>query len=164
MEGRGRVDGSSAVPTRNSDEDNGVVFGSNDFGSTWVALILLFLAPHSFLFLPLSPLSLGLGVRWMATRWRRGTGTHLGNRGWGFYSQSSARHGASGWGWPRGAQRAMIASRLGLRGRNAAAGTMAKPFSCSLVSKAGDREATRSRLGHGHGRHARGGGRVMLWA
>ena len=32
---------------------------------------------------------------------------------------------------------------------------MAKPFLCSLVSKAGDRGATRSRLGHGHGRSAR---------
>ena len=95
MEGRGRVDGSSAVPTRNCDEVDGVVFGSDDFGSTRVAPILLFLAPHSFL-LPLYPLSLGLGVRWMATRWWRGTGTHLGNRGQSFYSQSSARHGASG--------------------------------------------------------------------
>ena len=66
MEGRGRVDGSSAVPTRNCDEVDGVVFGSDDFGSTRVALILLFLAPHSFLLLPLSPLSLGLGVWWMA--------------------------------------------------------------------------------------------------
>ena len=157
MEGRGRVDGSSAVPTRNSDEDDGVIFGSDDFGSTPVALILLFLAPHSFLLLPLSPLSLGLGVRWMGTRWWRGTGTHLGNRGRGFYSRSSARHGASGWGWPRGMRRAMIVSRLGLWGRDAATGVMAKPFSCSLVSKAGDREATRSWLGHGHGRRARGG-------
>ena len=86
MEGRGRVDGSSAVPTRNSGEDDGIVFGSDDFGSMWVAPILLFLAPHSFLLLPLSPLSLGLGVRWMATRWWRGMGTHLGNRGRGFYS------------------------------------------------------------------------------
>ena len=86
MEGRGHVDGSSAVPTRNCDEVDGVVFGSDDFGSTRVAPILLFLAPHSFLLLPLSPLSLGLGVRWMATRWRPGMGMHLGNRGQGFYS------------------------------------------------------------------------------
>jgi len=79
VEGRGRVDRSSAVPTRNSNEDDGVVFGSDDFGSTRVAPILLsLLLTRSFFFL--YPLSLfGLGVRWMATRWRRGTGTHLGN-------------------------------------------------------------------------------------
>ena len=112
-------------------------------------------AASALLLLPLSPLSLGLGVRWMDTRWWRGTGTHLGNRGWGFYSRSSARHGKSGWGWPRGARRAVIASRLGLRGRDAAVGALAKPISRSLVNKAGDREATRSWLGHDHGRRAR---------
>jgi len=75
VEGRGHVDGSSAVPTRNSDEDDGVVFGSDDFGSTRVAPILLSLClTRSFFFL--YPLSLGLGVRWMATRWQRGMGTH----------------------------------------------------------------------------------------
>ena len=41
MEGHGRVDGSSAVPTHDRDEDDGVVFGSDDFGSTRVAPILL---------------------------------------------------------------------------------------------------------------------------
>ena len=48
MEGHGRVDGSSAVPTRDSDEDDGVVFGSDDFGSMWVVSILLsLLLSHS---------------------------------------------------------------------------------------------------------------------
>ena len=45
MEGHGRVDRSSAVLTRNSDKDNGVVFGSDDFGSTRVAPILLSRTP-----------------------------------------------------------------------------------------------------------------------
>ena len=45
MEGHGRVDGSSAVPTCDRDEDDGVVFGSGDFGSTWVAPILLSRTP-----------------------------------------------------------------------------------------------------------------------
>ena len=72
-----------------------------------------------------------------------------------FIAKARPWHGASGWGWPRGARRAVIASRLGLRGRDAAAGALAKPISRSLVNKAGDREATRSRLGHGHGRRAR---------
>ena len=45
MEGRGRVDGSSAVPTHDRDEDDDIVFGSDDFGSTWVALILLSQTP-----------------------------------------------------------------------------------------------------------------------
>ena len=45
MEGRGHVDGSSAVPTRDRDEDDGVVFGSNDLGSTQVAPILLSRTP-----------------------------------------------------------------------------------------------------------------------
>ena len=41
MEGRGREDGGSAVPTHDRDEDDGVVFGSDDFGSTRVAPFLL---------------------------------------------------------------------------------------------------------------------------
>ena len=45
MEGRGCVDGSSAMPTHDRDEDNGVVFGSDDFGSTRVAPILLSRTP-----------------------------------------------------------------------------------------------------------------------
>ena len=67
MEGCGRVDGSSAVPTRNSDEDDGVVFGSDDFGSTRVAPILLSLL-----------LSRSFSVAWCGsgevTVWRRGMG------------------------------------------------------------------------------------------
>ena len=64
MEGRGHVDRSSAVPTRNSDEDNGVVFGSDDFGSTRVAPILLsLLLTRSFFFhYPLSLSWLGCAV------------------------------------------------------------------------------------------------------
>ena len=67
MEGRGRVDGSSAVPTHDSDEDDGVVFGSDDFGSTRVVPILLsLLLSHSF------------SVAWCGsgevTMWRRGMG------------------------------------------------------------------------------------------
>ena len=51
MAGRGRVDGSSAVPTHDSDEDDGVVFGSDDFGSTRVVPILLsLLLSRSFSF------------------------------------------------------------------------------------------------------------------
>ena len=45
MEGRGREDGGSVVPTHDSDEDDGVVFGSDDFGSTRVAPILLSQTP-----------------------------------------------------------------------------------------------------------------------
>ena len=44
-EGRGHVVRSSAVPTRDRDEDDGVVFGSDDFGSTRVAPILLSQTP-----------------------------------------------------------------------------------------------------------------------
>jgi len=69
-----------------------------------------------------------------------------------FIAEPRPWHGASGWGWPRGARRAVIASRLGLRDSDAAMGALAKPISRSLVNKAGDREATRSWLGHGHGR------------
>ena len=67
MAGRGRVVGSSAVPTRDCDEDDGVVFGPDDFGSTRVAPILLsLLLPRSF------------SVAWCdsgeVTVWRRGMG------------------------------------------------------------------------------------------
>ena len=68
MESRGRVDRSSAVLTRNSDEDDNVVFGSDDFGSTRVALILpSLLLSHSF-----SMAWCGSGE---VTVWRRGMGT-----------------------------------------------------------------------------------------
>ena len=40
VEGRGREDGGSAVPTCDRDEDDGVILGSDDFGSTWVAPFL----------------------------------------------------------------------------------------------------------------------------
>ena len=67
MEGRGRVDGSSAVPTHNSDGDDGVVFGSDDFGSMRVAPIL-----------PSLLLSRSFSVAWCGsgevTVWRRGMG------------------------------------------------------------------------------------------
>ena len=72
MEGRGRVDKSSAVLTHNSDEDDGVVFGSDDSGSTRVAPILLFLAPHSFPLLPLSSLAQVCGG------WPQGGGGAMG--------------------------------------------------------------------------------------
>ena len=45
MEGRGREDRGSAVPTHDRDEDDSVVFGSNDFGSTRVAPFLLSRTP-----------------------------------------------------------------------------------------------------------------------
>ena len=45
MKGRGHVDGSRAVSTHNRDEDDGVAFGSGDFGSTRVAPILLSQTP-----------------------------------------------------------------------------------------------------------------------
>ena len=58
---------------RVSDEDDGVVFGSDD------------LLPHGgfgiFLpspFFPFSPFSLGSDVLWTATRWRRAMGRALG--------------------------------------------------------------------------------------
>ena len=85
MEGRGRVDGSSAVPTHNSDEDDGVVFGSDDFGSTRVAPILFsLLLTRSFFFLyPLSLLARvcggwppgGGGAR--GRTWATGTGAFI---------------------------------------------------------------------------------------
>jgi hypothetical protein len=66
--GRGRVDGSSAMPTHDSDEDDDVVFGSDDFGSTRVVPIHLSL-----------PLSRSFSVAWCGsgevTIWRRGMGT-----------------------------------------------------------------------------------------
>ena len=82
MEGRGRVDGSSAVPTRNSDEDDNVVFGSDDFGSTRVAPILLsLLLTHSFFFL--YPLSL---LAWVCGGWPPG-----GSGAWGRTRATGAR-------------------------------------------------------------------------
>ena len=67
MAGHGHVDGSSAVLTRDSDEDDGVVFGSNDFGSTRVVPILLSLL-----------LSRSFSIAWCGsgevTVWRRGMG------------------------------------------------------------------------------------------
>jgi len=60
---RGRVDGSSAVASRDSDEDDHVVFGSDDFGSMRVAPILLLLAPLSFLFSR-------CGAGYWATKWQ----------------------------------------------------------------------------------------------
>ena len=74
MEGHGRVDGSSVVPTHNSDEDNNVVFGSNDFGSTRVAPILLsLLLTRSFFFL--YRLSL---LAWVCGGWPPGGGRARG--------------------------------------------------------------------------------------
>ena len=68
MAGHGHVDGSSAVLTRDSDEDDGVIFSSDDFGSTRVALILpSLLLSHSF-----SMAWCGSGE---VTVWRRGMGT-----------------------------------------------------------------------------------------
>ena len=59
MEGHGHVDGSSAVPTRDGDEDDDIVFGFDDFGNTRVApILLLLLLTRSFFFLyPLSLLA-----------------------------------------------------------------------------------------------------------
>ena len=45
MEGRGHEDRGSAVPTHDHDEDDGIIFGSDDFGSTRVAPILLSRTP-----------------------------------------------------------------------------------------------------------------------
>ena len=74
MAGCGRVDGRSAVSTRNSDEDDGVVFGSDDFGSTRVAPILLsLLLTRSFFFL--YPLSL---LAWVCGGWPPGGGRARG--------------------------------------------------------------------------------------
>ena len=55
--------GSSAVPSPDRDEDDGVALGSGDFGK-------------------LFPLA--------ATRWRRGTGECSGIRGWGFITELHA--------------------------------------------------------------------------
>ena len=54
----------------------------------------------------------------------------------------------------KGARRAVIASWLGLRGRDVIMGAMAKSNPRSVVEKVGDREGARAWLGHGHGRRA----------
>ena len=54
----------------------------------------------------------------------------------------------------RCAQRAVIVSRLGLRGRDVIMGAMAKSNPRSVVEKVGDREGARAWLSHGHGRCA----------
>ena len=54
----------------------------------------------------------------------------------------------------RGARRAVIASRLGLPGRDVIVVAMAKSNPRSVVEKVGDREGERAWLGHGHGRRA----------
>ena len=101
---------SLAVPTRDRDDDDGVALGSGDFGST------------RGLLLPLSPLSLGSGERWTATRWRRGTGERLGIRGRGFYSRAHPWSSVDG-GWrTRGDQRASSEAGLGFWGRGAVVG------------------------------------------
>ena len=54
----------------------------------------------------------------------------------------------------KGARRAMIASRLGLPGRDAIVVAMAKLNPRSMVEKAGDREGAGAWHGHGGGRRA----------
>ena len=68
----------SAVPTPDHDEDDGVAFGSGDFGKLFPLAAASAFPPPFFLF---SLFSLGLGVLWMATRWQRGIGERSGIRG-----------------------------------------------------------------------------------
>ena len=78
--------GSSAVPTPDRDEDDGVALGSGDFGKLF-PLAAALASPPFFLF---SLFSLGSGVLWTATRWRRGTGERSGIRGQGFITELHA--------------------------------------------------------------------------
>ena len=98
--------GSRAVLTRDCDDNDGVVFGSDD------------LLPHSGFgvfsnpppFFPFSLFSLGLGAQWMATTVAAGRWDELGLRGWGFYSQARPWSSVIG-GWrPRGDRRRTLAS------------------------------------------------------
>ena len=77
---------SSVVPTPDRDEDDGIALGSGNFGKLF-PLAAASVSPPFFLF---SLFSLGLGVLWMATRWRRGTGELSGIRGRGFITELHA--------------------------------------------------------------------------
>jgi len=84
VESRGRVDRSSAVPTRNGDEDVDVVSCSGGFEGAPTET-----PSSSSLSLPsFSPFS--GSVKWLATKWRRGDGVNArATEGRGFYSRSS---------------------------------------------------------------------------